>query len=551
MIAKRILAPKGSVGFVGLARYVVNAKSGIDPASWERLGAYITDANHEGEKVAWARVTNCISADPGWAVKEINATQARNTRAGGSKSYHLVVSFPEGERPGREVLEDIEDKLGDAVGFADHQRISAVHHNTDNWHLHIAINTVCPRTFRNIAPFRDHFRLQAACAAMEVKHGLTVEQHTIDPRQEPARKVRGRAADFEALHGLPSFGTWVIERKAPLMAARSWQEMHAAAADLDLLVKPRGAGLVIGHRQDGRLNVKASDVDRSLSLKALEGAFGPYEPPGQEATATPAQDRYTRPGRAGALWNAFQAERDAALTARKAEMAALRDRQAKHAAELDAFYRERKRREGLMPRGPQKRAALATIAEQQRQAKADRQQQEKRDRQELLARIPLPNWQGWLEAEAGRGNEAALKALRSRQQRAARLEAQIIAAENETEARHVVHQQLKPAIRRDGRVVYRLQDGGLVSDEASQVRVATSTTAANVLALTLAADRFGHRPLIVRGTTEFCQQVAQLAGEKKLGVRFADPKLERVRTGLDRGPMFTIVNRRKEQDLER
>ncbi len=550
MIAKRILAHKGTVGFVGLARYVVNAKSGIDPASWERLGAYITDADHEGEKVAWARVTNCVSTDPGWAVKEISATQARNTRAGGSKSYHLVVSFPEGERPGREVLEDIEDRLCEAIGFADHQRISAVHHNTDNYHLHIAVNTVCPRTFRNIAPFRDHFRLQAACAELELKHGLTIEPHTIDPRQEPARKVRGRVADFEAFHGLPSFATWVIERKAPLMVARSWQDLHQAAADLDLAVKPRGAGLVIGHRQDGRLNVKASDVDRSLSLKALEGAFGPYEPPGQEDIVRTAQDCYTRPDRAGALWEAFQAERDSALAARKAELTALRDRHAKYAAELAAFYRERKRREWLTPRGPQRRTALATIGEQERHAKAERREREKRERQELLARIPLPHWQGWLEAEAGRGNETALKALRSRQQRAARIEAQVIAAENEAEARHVVHQHLKPAIRRDGRVVYRVQDGGLVFDEAAHVRVLASTTAAHVLALTLAADRF-RGPLTVHGTEEFRRGVAQIAREKKLGVTFADAELERVRTGLDRSSMFTIVNRQKGQHLER
>ena len=38
MIAKRILSPKGGSGFERLARYVVNARNGVDPASWERLG---------------------------------------------------------------------------------------------------------------------------------------------------------------------------------------------------------------------------------------------------------------------------------------------------------------------------------------------------------------------------------------------------------------------------------------------------------------------------------------------------------------------------------
>ncbi len=132
---------------------------GADPASWQRLNAYILDADHEGEKVAWARVTNCASTDPGWAVKEIIATQARNTRSHKGKDYHLVVSFPEGERPTRGQVEDIEDRLCEAIGLAQHQRVSAVHQNTDNWHLHVAISTVDPATFRNVAPFRDHFRL--------------------------------------------------------------------------------------------------------------------------------------------------------------------------------------------------------------------------------------------------------------------------------------------------------------------------------------------------------------------------------------------------------
>ena len=142
------MSPQGGAGYQRLAGYVLNVKrehQPADPASWTRLNAYILDTEHQGEKVAWARATNCQTDDPGWAVKEILATQARNTRSRGDKSYHLVVSFPEGEKPTREQIEDIEDRLCAALGFDEHQRVSAVHQNTDNWHLHIAINKVHPR----------------------------------------------------------------------------------------------------------------------------------------------------------------------------------------------------------------------------------------------------------------------------------------------------------------------------------------------------------------------------------------------------------------------
>jgi len=42
---------------------------------------------------------------------------------------------------------------------------------------------------------------------------------------------------------------------------------------------------------------------------------------------------------------------------------------------------------------------------------------EAKQRHETRARHPIPTWQGWLEAEAARGNEEALEALRGRARR--------------------------------------------------------------------------------------------------------------------------------------
>ncbi len=259
MIAKRIPSPKGGAGFTQLGAYVLNAKTGDDPVSWTRLNAYILDADHAGEKVAWSRVTNCQCDDPGWAVKEILATQARNTRSRSDKNYHLVVSFPEGEKPTRAQLEDIEDTISAAIGFAEHQRVSAVHQNTDNWHLHVAINKVHPRTFRNMEPWYDHYRLQEVCAELEIRHGLIRTNHGA----EAERRQRGRAGDFEAHQGGLSFLRWIRNEARPdLLEAGErgdWQELHIALARYGLAIKPRGAGLVIGRRGESRLHVKASE----------------------------------------------------------------------------------------------------------------------------------------------------------------------------------------------------------------------------------------------------------------------------------------------------
>jgi hypothetical protein len=540
MIAKRILTPKGGSGYQRLSGYVLNVRQEhrevTDPASWTRLGAYILDTPHAGEKVAWARTTNCGHDDPGWAVKHILAVQAQNTRSKSDKSYHLVVSFPEGERPSRAQMEDIEDRLCEALGFGEHQRVSAVHQNTDNWHLHIAINKVHPTTLRNVTPIRDHFRLQAACLELEIRHGLTQEPHTVDFAQSRERKGRGRAADFEARHGGQSFLAWTQEHARPALLAAlepgqgGWQAMHQVAATFDLDLKLRGAGLVVSHRSDSRLHVKASDVDRGLSLKAMTDRLGPFAPPRAAVAEEKPSARYERPTHGGDLYEAFRQQREASVRARGASVAELAARHRAYGQELSSWYRQRLRQErGQGLKGASRRDSLQHIAAERDKDRKVRVEREREERQQARAAHPVLNWQGYLEAEAAKGNEQALAALRSRQRRMRQLETEVLTAENADQARHIVHGNMKPAVRRDGRVIYRMTDGGIVSDEAAQVRVPQPTAAAAFLALSLAADRFGDRPLIVKGTEAFRQQVATVAAIKGLSVTFADPGLERRR----------------------
>jgi hypothetical protein len=56
-----------------------------------------------------------------------------------------------------------------------------------------------------------------------------------------------------------------------------------------------------------------------------------------------------------------------------------------------------------------------------------------------------------------------------------------------------------------------------------------------LLALSLAAERFGHRPLVLRGTDEFRRQAATLAGGEGLNIAFSDQGLERQRVASRNG----------------
>lgn len=224
-------------------------------------------------------MTNCEAELPVLAIAEIEATQAQNTRSKANKTYHLVISFPEGENPTREQLEDIEDVMCEALGFGAHQRISAVHRDTDNLHLHLAINKIHPTSLKLHEPYRDFYVINYICQQLEQKHGLIR-----DNRIGQGKRMR-RAGDLEAHSGEQSLLGWIQEHlgeslKQVQRNGQSWQDLHDLLAEHDLVIKPRGAGLVIA-TADGMNGVKASAVDRSLSFKSLTDRFGGYQPPQQ------------------------------------------------------------------------------------------------------------------------------------------------------------------------------------------------------------------------------------------------------------------------------
>ncbi|EFH6694722.1 relaxase/mobilization nuclease domain-containing protein [Escherichia coli] len=185
MIAKRVPRTKATSSTARLVRYMVAAAGDIDPNTWARTADYILDtkeSTHKGEKVDSYRVTNCGTDDPAAAAIAIEAIQAANIRSKADKTYHMVYSFPPGEHPSLEVLHAIEDELCAAIGFADHQRVSAVHKDTDHLHVHVAINKVHPTGLQNIEPYYDKKQLMRACERLEIKFDLQRTNHGIEDK---------------------------------------------------------------------------------------------------------------------------------------------------------------------------------------------------------------------------------------------------------------------------------------------------------------------------------------------------------------------------------
>jgi hypothetical protein len=194
--------------------------------------------------------------------------------------------------------------------------------------------------------------------------------------------------------------------------------------------------------------------------------------------------------------------------------------------ELAAWTAERRQAIKEMPFTADGRRGAYAELKRTRARAAERERARLAEERKASAARPLPAWQAWLQIQASQGNALAAEVLRSGGQRQAELGAAVLSAENADQARHVVYQHLRPTVGRDGAITYRVADGGRVTDQARQVRVDEISVAATFLALSLAADRFGDRPLEVDGTDQFKRQVAQLAAVEGMNVSFANAAME-------------------------
>lgn len=252
---------------------------------------YITDAQNKDHRLlGQVRVTNCEAGSVRDAITEVLATQRMNTRAKGDKTYHLIASFRAGEQPSADTLRQIESRICDGLGLGEHQRVSITHCDTDNLHIHIAINKIHPTRRTMHEPYYPHRALAELCTALERDYGLERDNH--EPRRCAAES---RATDMERHAGVESLVGW-IKRECldEIKGAQTWQDLHQVMRNNGLELRVRANGLVF-EAGDGTM-AKASTVSRDLSKSKLEARLGAFEAPPElerrEARTTTAKRQY-------------------------------------------------------------------------------------------------------------------------------------------------------------------------------------------------------------------------------------------------------------------
>ena len=490
------------------------------------LVSYLTDAQSKDHRLGQVQITNCDAVSVQDAITEILATQHTNPRANGDKTYHLIVSFRAGEQPGADTLRAIEERICVGLGYSEHQRVSAVHNDTDNLHIHIAINKIHPTRHTMHEPYYSHRALAELCTTLERDYGLERDNH--EPRR---RGAEGRAADMERHSGQESLSGWIKrECLAEIKSAASWAELHQVMRENGLTLRARGNGLVI-EAGDGT-TIKASTVARDLSKSALEKRFGVFEA-SPEHQAAPTRRGYQKgqpmrlrggldttelyarykdaqqgltATRAGALAEAKRQKDKAVENAKKA--AAMRRAAIKHLTDGRLTKR-------LLygQASAALRADLAAIHERHNQERAA-----------IYLAHSRRTWADWLKQQAIAGDGQAIDALRAREA-AQGLKGDTLQGEGVVKAGRAL---VIDNITKKGTIIYRAGSSA-VRDDGERLAVSSEADRAGVLAaLRMAMERYGER-ITVSGSVAFKATAIRAAVDARLPIVFTDPILERRR----------------------
>jgi hypothetical protein len=301
VIVKKV-ASKGSSGksarATGLASYILNEKnlpsstlnsSSNNPARADGLSVYILDQKDQGEKVRHSGTLNFISDNPRVQAREM-AALAQDAPRSKDPIAHYVISWKEHEQPTPKQIDQAVEIFLEKMELTEHQTIYALHQDTDNAHLHIAVNRVHPDTLKVIRP-NNGFDIKAAHQAIaKIEHvqgwqreakgcyqvaenGNIERSHQSDQNRRPGQKAR----DFEQRTGEKSAQRIAIERAAQIIRdAQQWQQIHHQLAAEGMKYQKKGSGAII---TVGDTVIKASSADRGAALGKLEKRLGGYEPP--------------------------------------------------------------------------------------------------------------------------------------------------------------------------------------------------------------------------------------------------------------------------------
>ena len=375
-----------------------------------RLTDYIREPERENsqEKCIHAGARGFITDEPQSQTAEMIALSQEAVRSKDTIN-HYVLSWREGEQPSPEQVEEAVSIFMDELGVKDHQAIYGLHADTDNLHLHLAINRVHPETLK-VVKINNGFDIEAAhkaIARIENAQGWQREQNgryqvlengelgrehiDKDKPRQPAQPKR----DMENRTGEKSAERIAIEDGAPIIKkAQTWEQLHRELAAKGMRYEKTGSGATLFV---GDVGVKASSADRDASLSKLQKRLGAYQPPPQRQQVAQREPEPIKPDVPG--WKDYITGRKAHYAAKNAAKLALdkqQEQERKQLAEQQKARRDELMRGNWNGKGEVLNAMRSVIAAEQAAEKAALKEKHKKQREQWRQQFrPYPDLEQW------------------------------------------------------------------------------------------------------------------------------------------------------------
>ena len=352
------------------------------------------------EKIAHAGSRNFISGTHTGQKAEMIAL-AQESIYSKMPVTHWVFSWRESEQPTRAQTDEVVNIFLEQMGLSEHQAIYGLHHDTDNFHLHIAVNRMHPYTLKVVRP-NNGFDIEVAhkvVALVEQKHGWGSEENTryialengevVRACKEKRPEPRPEAKDFERATGEKSAQRIAQERgHAIIKNAASWEELHQKLAEQGLRFEKKGSGAIVFV---GDIAVKASSVDRAFGMGNLCKRLGDFVPAPEAEEKRDTAPPPLAPEPVSAVnreeWRQYQQERAKAPQP---------DSQPQEAARIEALrQQQRQERQRILPAFAKLGLSMLNIARhflKLKQREEGRQARAARPRQ----RRGKPSFEAWL-----------------------------------------------------------------------------------------------------------------------------------------------------------
>ena len=328
-------------------------------------------------------------------------------------AFHFILSWRSDESPTNEQVDEAVNIALKELNLQDCQAVWGLQSDTDNLHVHVAVNRVSPKTFKAVKPAGGFSKkaLEKAARKIELSQGWEIERtghYEIDSSGQILEKknfskpeISQTARDIEAHTGFESIERIAKHEIAPILEqAMSWQELHKTLAEHGFKLEVRGNGAVL---QSSEATVKLSKISRKCSFTQLKQRLGSYLPPDESLQILERKTIETPRifSNIKSSWENYQSERNNYFHAKTSAIKKLRDKQKEENESL--YLKQKKDRSELFSRswqgqGKKLNQLRSLMAFLHRKEQLKLHEIQKEEMQELKSHFlrSFPSFRDWL-----------------------------------------------------------------------------------------------------------------------------------------------------------